>query len=72
MRLLSMIRLRFRSLLARDTVEQELDEELQYHFDRQVAKYRAAGMSTEDAPRQALREMWRLRKERRSAVTCVG
>src|SRR5690348_18071318 len=57
MRLLSIIRLRFRSLLGRDTVEQELDEELQYHFDREVEKYRAAGMSAEGARRQALREM---------------
>jgi hypothetical protein len=57
MRLLSMIRLRFRSLLARATVEQELDEELQYHFDRDVDKYRTAGMSAEEARRQALREM---------------
>ena len=57
MRLHSILRLRLRSLLARDTIEQELDEELQYHLDREVEKYRAAGMSAEDARRQALREM---------------
>src|SRR5215471_16134390 len=57
MRLHRIIRLRYRSLWARDTAERELDEELQYHFDREVEKYQAAGMSGEDARRQALREL---------------
>jgi hypothetical protein len=51
--------------LARDTVEQELDEELQYHFDREVEKYRAAGMSAEDACRQAVREMGAINAKKR-------
>jgi macrolide transport system ATP-binding/permease protein len=57
MRLRNMMRLRFRSLFARDRVEQELDEELQYHLDRELEKNAAAGMSAENARRQALREI---------------
>jgi predicted permease len=35
-------------------VEQELDEELQYHLEREVEEYIGAGMSAERARRQAL------------------
>jgi predicted permease len=45
MRFASMLRLRLRSLLARRTVEQELDEELRYHVERQIEEDMAAGMS---------------------------
>jgi putative ABC transport system permease protein len=58
--------LRLRSLLRRDQVEQELDEELQYHLERQIEENLAAGMTAEDARYSALRAMGgiALQKER--------
>ena len=57
MRLLDILRLRFRSMFWRRRVEEDLDEELQYHLDRQIDEYAAAGMSREKARNLALREM---------------
>ena len=48
--------LRLRSLFRRDQVEQELNEELQYHLDQKTKEYTAAGMSLADAQRRARRE----------------
>src|SRR5580700_11315511 len=45
-----------RSLLRRNTVEQELGSELRFHIERQVEENLAAGMTPEDARRAALRE----------------
>jgi putative ABC transport system permease protein len=50
-------RLRLRSLLRRTRVEEELDEELQYHLDRLVDEYVAKGMSRDEARYAARREM---------------
>ena len=44
---------RARALFRHRLVEQELDEELRFHFDREVEKYRKRGMSEEQARRQA-------------------
>jgi predicted permease len=44
---------RIRALLRRRTVESELDEELRFHLDQQVEKNLRAGMSREEAMRQA-------------------
>jgi predicted permease len=49
------IALRFRSLFRRDQVEQELDEELQDHVDRQTAENIRLGMSPVAARAAALR-----------------
>ncbi len=49
MRLSDILRHRLRSLFSRAAVDQELDEELQYHLDRQIEQYQAAGMSPRDA-----------------------
>ena len=57
MRWSSIFLLRLRSLFSRTTVEQELDEELRYHLERQVEENVAGGMSREDARRAALRSM---------------
>jgi hypothetical protein len=51
------IPLRIRSLFRRAQVERELDEELQYHLDRQVDEYVARGMSAADACTEALRAL---------------
>jgi macrolide transport system ATP-binding/permease protein len=57
MRIGDIVRLRFRSLFSRAGVEQELDEELQYHLNRQIEEYTAAGMSPATARLAALREI---------------
>ena len=44
MRWLRKISLRFRSLLHKDAVERDLDEELRFHIERQVSENIAAGM----------------------------
>ncbi|MGD0133950.1 MAG: ABC transporter permease [Bryobacteraceae bacterium] len=51
-----MLRLRLRSLSQRARVERELEEELRFHFDRQVEKNRAAGMNLTEAQQAAARE----------------
>src|SRR5215471_20792282 len=57
--------LRLRSLFRRAQVEQELEEELRYHIERQTEELIAKGMTVEEARRAALRAMGgvELRKE---------
>ena len=57
MRLANIVRLRLRSLFWRAAVEQELDEELQYHLDREIEQNIAAGMNREEARHAALRSI---------------
>jgi hypothetical protein len=47
---------RFRSLFRRNVVERELDEEVRFHLERQVAENVGAGMTPEEARRAAMRE----------------
>jgi putative ABC transport system permease protein len=56
MRVFRTIRLRLQSLFHRGRVEQELDEELRDHLERQIEFHRAAGLSPSDARRAALYE----------------
>ena len=49
--------LRLRSLFRRRRVEQELDDEIRYHLDRQIEEYIAKGMTSEDASSAALRDL---------------
>jgi predicted permease len=49
--------LRLRSLFRRRQVEQELDEELRYHLERQIEEHIAKGMTEEEARYAALRAM---------------
>ena len=51
------IPLRLRSLFRRSRVEDELDEELRYHIERQIENNIASGMTEEDARLAALRAM---------------
>jgi putative ABC transport system permease protein len=55
MRWARILGLRLRSLFRREDVDRELEEELHFHFDRQVEQNVAAGMSPEDARAAALR-----------------
>jgi macrolide transport system ATP-binding/permease protein len=49
--------LRLRSLFRRAQVERELDEELQYHLERQIEEHIAKGMTAEEARYAALRAL---------------
>ena len=51
------IPLRVRSLFRRNRVEDELDQELRYHLERQIENNAANGMSEEDARLAALRAL---------------
>jgi predicted permease len=44
---------RFRAIFQRKAVENELDQELRYHLDREAEKYRGMGLSPDDATRRA-------------------
>jgi predicted permease len=46
-------RYRLRALFRHRAVERDLDEEIRFHFDREVEKYRGRGMTDEEAKRQA-------------------
>jgi putative ABC transport system permease protein len=65
--------LRLRSFFRRSQVEQELDEELLYHLDRQIEENIAKGMTPEEARYAALRAMGGVerRKERRRNIRRV-
>ena len=51
MRVITVLRLRLRSLLRRDRVDQELDEELRYHLERDIEESVLAGMDPDEARR---------------------
>jgi macrolide transport system ATP-binding/permease protein len=55
MRWLAQLRLRARSLFLVARVEQELDEELRYHLEREIEEGRAAGLAPDEARLAALR-----------------
>lgn len=51
-----MLHLRWRSLFRRSSVERELDDELQFHLEKQIEENIATGMSERDARSAALRQ----------------
>ncbi len=62
--------LRLRSLFRRKTVETELEEELRFHFDKQVSKFMQSGMAPDEARRRARLEfggMEQIKEEHRDA-----
>src|SRR5262249_21931885 len=65
MRVLTIVRLRLRSLLRRGRVDRELDEEIRYHIERDVEERVASGMDVDTARRAAWRSAYGLsqRKE---------
>jgi putative ABC transport system permease protein len=56
-RLFMQFRLRLRSLFQRRRVEEELDDELQYHLDRQIDDGIARGLAPDEARYAALRSL---------------
>ena len=70
MRWLAIVVLRLRTLLRRSQVERELQAEIQFHMDEQIAEYQAAGMGPAEARALAQREIGgitRIREECRDA-----
>src|SRR5205807_10379909 len=55
MPLIQRLRLRLRTLSRRRLAIQQLDDELQFHLDQQIAENVAAGMSQEEARHSAMR-----------------
>ena len=47
------LRYRLRAMFRHKAVEEELDEEIRFHFDREVEKYMRTGMTEEEAKRRA-------------------
>src|SRR5260370_25634119 len=62
--------LRLRSLFRRKSVEAEVDEELRFHFEKQVSKFIQSGLPPQEAKRKARLEfggMEQLKEEHRDA-----
>jgi hypothetical protein len=67
------LRLRLRSLFFKAEVERELDEELQYHFEREVEERRAAGLPEQEARLSRHVEVWEPSgRTWRRVATCVA
>ena len=67
--------MRVRMLFGRGAASRQLDDELRFHLERQIAENRAAGMSAEEARGAALRRFGNpalLRDETRSAWSWNG
>ena len=62
MRLYYKLPLRLRSLFRRHAVDQDLDDEIQFHLQHQIDEYSAQGMNPEEAHYAALRSMGRLQQ----------
>jgi hypothetical protein len=65
--MLSDLLFRLRSLLRRDAVENELDEELRFHLEQQVDKHVRAGLTRDEALRRTLLSSARWAGSRRIA-----
>src|SRR5215510_6543368 len=55
MALLNKLRLRFRALFSKSKMEEELDEEMRFHLEREIEENITRGMKPEDARAEALR-----------------
>ena len=61
-----------RSLFRRNQVEKELDEEMQYHLERQIEQNIGGGMRPDEARYAALRAIGGIEQRKRSVETCEG
>lgn len=53
MSIVSDLRIRMRALFQRRSMDEELEDELRFHFEQEVEKHRKAGLSEEEAQRRA-------------------
>src|SRR5260221_10180555 len=72
MRAIKALRLRFRSLVSRERLDQELDDEMRYHLERQIEENLVAGMSQEDARFAALRAIGGLEQSKEECRDARG
>jgi len=63
-RWLAQVRLAVRSLFRRPQVDRELEEEFQYHLERQIEENLHRGLAPEEARRAAMREMGPMAKSK--------
>jgi predicted permease len=66
------LRLRFRSLLERSRVEEEIDEELRYHVERQTDEFIARGMDPKEARFAALRAFGGIEQRKEECRDSLG
>jgi putative ABC transport system permease protein len=72
MRWITMIRLHVRSLLNRSRADEEIDEELRYHVERQADELVARGMDAVEARYAALRMMGGVDQQREHCRDALG
>jgi predicted permease len=70
--MLSDVLFRLRAILARRSVERDLDDELRYHLDRQIAKYESDGLARAEAQRRARVEFGGLEQVKEEARDARG
>src|SRR5579864_3234151 len=63
-RWLRQVNLRLRSLFRRERIEQEIEDEFQFHIEQQVEMEMARGLSRQDARAAALRAMDGMEKQK--------
>lgn len=68
----STLKRRWRALIHKRTVEQELDNELQFHLDKDIAENIKSGMTAEDARYEALRAFGGIEKSKEEARDARG
>jgi len=72
MRWSRILRLRLRSLLRRRRVDEEIDEELSYHLQRQIDEFVVSGMDPREARYAARREMGGVELQREECRDSLG
>jgi predicted permease len=72
MKMLRIIRNRIRSLWQRHEVKREIDEELRFHLEQRTAENLAAGLSPEDAAREARKRFGNLQSVREECREARG
>src|SRR5215475_13153312 len=64
--------LRLRSLFRRTQVEEELDEELRYHIERQIEEHIAKGMTPEETRNAAMRALGAIERRKEECRDARG
>src|SRR6185295_18709677 len=72
LRHLTGLRIALRSVFRRKRVEQELDEEMQFHLEREIEEGVESGLTFEEARRAALRAMGAIEKSKEESRDARG
>ena len=68
----STLKRRWRALIHKRAVEQELDNELQFHLDKDIAENIRSGMTAEDARYEALKTFGGVEQSKEEARDARG